>query len=427
MCLIAYMPSGKAMPADHMVAAHVNNNDGIGVMSSDGVHKFLGRKALKRAKRYIETLVQKKLAHAIHFRYATHGAVTAANCHPFELPNGNGWLMHNGVLNDYTAKSTREHSDTYFFAQEHVHADASLTEGDKHLEYWSAVAKKIGGNKLCIMLPDFRFILVNDDLGRYIDDIWYSQTYSLPSLQPRLSRWAGGNYAGGYGNYSGGYPYTGRYSEGYSASRGPYTNTGGYIGFETYAQWQERKRLERDNRRMPAKTIDETKLIGWRRHVDKESGTITYEKVDDNGKTDAERLADALDRRGVPGKLPASDDDKDRGPWLAWDRDKHGNDALDAALAAELKKLETNCALCFAADVPVDADNICEDCLREEASELDKGALLPGWAEPPKKETDTDAYAGECLDCGAKHDYVNHYYCGGMYCVGAGYKDTAKA
>ena len=424
MCLIAWVPAGKTMPDDNMVAAHRNNNDGIGIMSADGVHKFLGRKALPRAKRYIATLVERNIEHAIHFRYATHGAVTAANCHPFELPNGHGWLMHNGILSAYTSMATREHSDTYFFTQDITNSDASNTENDKHLDYWSDIAGRIGGNKLVVMLPDYRFILVNHSMGKYIDDIWYSQTYSLPDRNPRTSSpYVGSGYTGMYG--------AGYYREGWDSERGSYLNRGGYGGFTSYADWQARQKQARDNQREPRA------LIGWRRHVDPETKSITYEKVvDGTGTTDStdpvlERLNAAHDRRGTP----KADADK-ASPWAPWDRDKDGNDvpiagdstALDQALATELaKQLQTNCVLCFKADLPVDPDGICEDCLRQEAQELDKGALLTGWATvaDDKKSTE-EKDAGVCIDCGGKHDFVTHWYCGGAYCIGAGYKDQVN-
>jgi hypothetical protein len=58
---------------------------------------------------------------------------------------------------------------------------------------------------------------------------------------------------------------------------------------------------------------------------------------------------------------------------------------------------------------------------------LDKGALLTGWAtvaddKKPTEEKD----AGVCIDCGGKHDFVTHWYCGGAYCIGAGYKDQVN-
>ena len=125
MCLIAYVPAGKQMPDDYVESAYRQNDDGIGIMSEDGIRKFLGRKALKRARRYLRELHDDELEYAIHFRYATHGAVTQHNCHPHELPNGNGWLMHNGVLADYTARSTARDSDNGVFGSELTHGDAS--------------------------------------------------------------------------------------------------------------------------------------------------------------------------------------------------------------------------------------------------------------------------------------------------------------
>jgi hypothetical protein len=190
MCLIAYVPAGKSLPIENMKAAHFANDDGIGIMSSKGIWKFLGRKALKKAIKTVATLEAEKIEYAIHFRYKTHGDVILQNCHPFETPNKRAYVMHNGVLGQYTAKATKDCSDTGAFVREY------LTEvpEDNNMDYWSEVARHIGwGNKLCIMTYDFKFILVHGEAGTYRDGIWYSQTYSLPHIPVVYA----GSYSGG--------------------------------------------------------------------------------------------------------------------------------------------------------------------------------------------------------------------------------------
>lgn len=179
MCLIAYVPAGKSLPIENMKAAHFANDDGIGIMSRKGIQKFLGRKALRKAVKTVAQLEADKIEYAIHFRYKTHGDVILQNCHPFEAPNKRAYIMHNGVLGSYTAKATKLMSDTAAFVQEYLTA----VPEDNNMDYWSEVARHIGwGNKLCVMTHDFKFILVHGEAGTYRDGIWYSQTYSLPSV-----------------------------------------------------------------------------------------------------------------------------------------------------------------------------------------------------------------------------------------------------
>lgn len=178
MCLIAYIPAGKKLPVEHVKSAYRGNDDGIGIMSVYGVERFLGNKALKRALKYLETLHSIDAEYAIHFRYATHGEVSIANTHPFTLPNGAAWVMHNGVLSKWTDKATKLHSDTSVFVRERL-LNAPDT-GELNLDYWTVIAGEIGTNKLCVMTKLGHFIIVNKAYGTMRDGIWYSQTYSLP-------------------------------------------------------------------------------------------------------------------------------------------------------------------------------------------------------------------------------------------------------
>jgi hypothetical protein len=178
MCLIAYVPAGQVFPEDKFRLAAADNSDGIGIMSAkDGVAKFVGRKATKRALRYARALQARGVQHAVHFRYATHGRVDRANCHPHRMPVG-GWLMHNGVLSAYARLSTDERSDTAVFTE--TLTDVPETAGQQRTAYWHEVGRHIGSaNKLVVLHNDGRFEIVNATSGEWIDGVWYSQTYSL--------------------------------------------------------------------------------------------------------------------------------------------------------------------------------------------------------------------------------------------------------
>ena len=186
--------------------AYNKNNDGIGVMSIAGIEKFMGKKALKRARRYLETfLVPEAIPFAIHFRWATHGAVCMQNTHPYEAPTGNHWVMHNGILGITSGEATAAESDTAVYVRKYLHTLPDFS--DK--EFYEAVEQQIGwGNKLCIMDANGEFKLCNDDAGEWIGGIWFSNTYSLPSdkIPARAynygTSWGQGRYySSGYSNY----------------------------------------------------------------------------------------------------------------------------------------------------------------------------------------------------------------------------------
>lgn len=399
MCLIAHVPAGKKIPDDYIDSAYRGNDDGVGVMSEAGIEKFLGRKALKRAKRYIHALQDDEIEFGVHFRFATHGDVTAHNCHPHELPNGNGWLMHNGVLQAYTARATRRDSDTAIFASEHTDKAAV----DDWKTYWSKIAGDIGSNKLLIMLPDFQFITVNGDYGVERDGIWYSQTYSLPSP----------------------YKYTGPYAG--SHWRGPYQGTGGY--YKPYETPDSGTKQTLPNGTLTVVTesdgSQETRIYPTDKDAYGPLWIGNWQRIYDHGE---KRSYYRLNKQQLPApaskteSIPAADTCS---PWSAWERDKDGNDpiaadaALDKELAAHLRgDAPNNCQVCFKADVPTDDDGVCDDCLLAEMAAEDKLAAGRLIAHVP----------GTCIECAGKAHSGNTDFCGEAFCIGLGYamQEAAK-
>jgi predicted glutamine amidotransferase len=184
MCLIALSPKGALIPFEIMRHSNNTNGDGIGVMSADGIRKFMGKKKLKHARKYVErTLVPAGIPYAMHWRWATHGAVHIDNTHPYLAPTGKHWVMHNGVISLTTQESTKEESDTAVFVRKYMH-DAAPLDDDK---YYKIIENLIGwSNKLVVMDDEGKFRIVNDDAGVWIEGMWYSNTYSLPeSAKPK--------------------------------------------------------------------------------------------------------------------------------------------------------------------------------------------------------------------------------------------------
>lgn len=197
MCLIAYAPKGQMIPRHVLSHAAFQNDDGIGIMSKLGVNKYLGKKMVKKARRYIETvLVPENIPYAIHFRWATHGDVNLDNTHPYKTPEGTHYVMHNGIISLTTAESSAAESDTAVYVRKY------LAEMDKfdpkrtgaHIGY---------SNKLVIMDKSGNFVVCNESQGDWIEGVWYSNTYSLPSSFVPARSYAGTGYQGGWGGHTG--------------------------------------------------------------------------------------------------------------------------------------------------------------------------------------------------------------------------------
>lgn len=327
MCLIAYVPAGLAMPEENMQDAHRGNSDGIGVMSKMGVEKFVGRKALKRARRYIRQLTNGNIEHAIHFRFATHGDVTRANCHPHKLPNGNGWMMHNGVLHDYAKLASAQFSDTALYAATHTSMDASNENAG---DYWTKQELLIGHNKLVIMSPDYTFWIVNEKQGDWIDKIWYSQTYSLSSVG---WQWDYGDYKSRWSNYTPRIAMDNQFEE-YNPVTGQY---------EPRLYDPSVRRLE-----------------------------LAYDRHDTAGRMKEDRDEWAAWQRDKYGNDPKADEEP-----LPEDK------ALDAELAKYLEGDDMGCCELCGQHEKLDIDLLCEVCAQELAdsdSPSDDDGMLPSWS-----------------------------------------------
>jgi hypothetical protein len=148
-------------------------------MSRFGAEKFLGRKAGKRARRYLSWLVEKNEPYAVHWRMATHGEVTRNLCHPFRTQTG-ALVMHNGVITETARYSSKEDSDTSLFVRDYLF-DAPHPAADGALAYYRLIGTLIGRSNKLLVLHDETFHIVNEDSGVWsAEGIWYSNTYSLP-------------------------------------------------------------------------------------------------------------------------------------------------------------------------------------------------------------------------------------------------------
>lgn len=181
MCLIVYKPKEvRKLDWQILHRASQQNPHGAGFMwrTNGQLHVRKGLLSYQELKKEVKKLMSHELA--IHLRFATAGSVCAENCHPFSGP---GWaLMHNGHLNGFGCK-VRDYSDTRDFADMLAR---DYRSGDAiEADIGGGIDWIVEGSRLVFGFPDRPFVILNEDLGLWHRDVWYSNDWSFPG-RPRL-------------------------------------------------------------------------------------------------------------------------------------------------------------------------------------------------------------------------------------------------
>lgn len=184
MCVILYNESGKKLSKPFLEVAYNNNPHGYGIMwfEQNRVNTIKGICDFEQIWQITNML--QGMRYALHFRWRTAGKISDEQCHPFQVLNHEThgldlYMMHNGTI--FSMPKDPDKSDTQIFAERFT--DKILEKDPEYnLNYFNKLEKVIGGhNKMVFMTSDNRTFFVNKDSGKYIDNIWYSNTYSLQS------------------------------------------------------------------------------------------------------------------------------------------------------------------------------------------------------------------------------------------------------
>lgn len=184
MCLIV----AASKPVLHKVAvlqqAAAANPDGAGLMwaTRGRLHTLYGL-----TPRTVDRVIAKACAigrqghpHVLHFRLATHGAVSRTNAHPMIV--GPWGVAHNGILHAFRPPPKSTRSDTHIFVYECL-ARLPL-DWYRQEAYRRLVSASIGTSKLAVLDRTGRLVLFNEESGVWADGAWYSNTNAFP--RPRL-------------------------------------------------------------------------------------------------------------------------------------------------------------------------------------------------------------------------------------------------
>lgn len=171
MCLIIASHNGELPPNSLVENAYLDNKDGWGLVYGKSlcVRKGMDLPGAKKA-----IALAKGQPYIMHFRWATHGSVNAANTHPFRVSR-KAYMAHNGVLG--VDIKHPEFSDTWHLAR--ILEEIGFRPDWTKCEQWIKDMEEYVGpsNKLSFLTRD-GLSIVNEGMGKWHGGYWLSNEHS---------------------------------------------------------------------------------------------------------------------------------------------------------------------------------------------------------------------------------------------------------
>ncbi|WP_327139067.1 class II glutamine amidotransferase [Nocardia sp. NBC_01327] len=195
MCLLTFLPSGINPDIAALRNGARVNRDGHGfaVVTDTGILVGRGMDVEQVIDDF--TAVRSRHPHhpaLFHSRYATHGAVSIDNCHPFRLGRDNRTVLaHNGILPRRVQPAPYDpRSDTRIAAETYLPREPfgsyDTLRGRRCLESW------LGTSKLVLLTVDPSFnenaYVFNESAGIWEAGVWYSNPGYRPDASSGLLR-----------------------------------------------------------------------------------------------------------------------------------------------------------------------------------------------------------------------------------------------
>lgn len=187
MCLIAKMDKRADLPEYVAKHAQERNADGWGFMfAHDGrviAQRGMGDYAEFRAA--YDATVPDDVKVAVHWRMATRGAKTVANCHPFKVLDRDAhgqdvFLMHNGPQIARKCNGDAKRSDTREFAEDWLRPMLLSRPRFLRSPTFRKWLEEVTSERVLILEGCGKWHTFNADKWNKRDGVAYSNTYSLP-------------------------------------------------------------------------------------------------------------------------------------------------------------------------------------------------------------------------------------------------------
>ena len=210
MCLLTFIPDYVSPDMDRFKIAAQANPDGFGFAISTGkkIVTFHSMNFEEVANKFTDLRKTHQGPAVFHFRWATHGSETVANCHPFFLGNdGQSVVGHNGILPVAIPKGDTR-SDTKVFAQDIMPSVGGILSLDDD-EYFKKLEAWAKGSKLVFLTTNEDakqdFYILNEKDGHWDKDMWWSNySYEQPVYKTYTSYKSSGSLWG-YDDWDYGY------------------------------------------------------------------------------------------------------------------------------------------------------------------------------------------------------------------------------
>jgi hypothetical protein len=174
MC-IAILNTFGTLPESHIRNSFSNNPDGVGMawIQNGKIETFRTMKDIEKLiSLYKDIRTWNEYPILLHFRIGTHGRKDLTNVHPFSI-NSDLVMIHNGIVDSPVIDVNK--SDTYPLSLFLSKLDTyrNLIDEDS-LEFGFCESLAGTYSKIVFMNNEGRYSIVNEDLGHWIDNDWYS-------------------------------------------------------------------------------------------------------------------------------------------------------------------------------------------------------------------------------------------------------------
>ena len=186
MCIAILKPQGKQIKKSTLKECFISNPDGSGFMfnQDNSLHIFKGYMTFEEFWASYNTQDTASKNTLIHFRIKTHVIISKENCHPFIISEEIGFI-HNGII-DIDTKPLE--SDTMAFNREVLKKMPNIKTLIHNQSFQELLSFRIDGSKLVFLDNTGNYAIINEDLGLWDNDIWFSNDSYKP-YKPKKKKW----------------------------------------------------------------------------------------------------------------------------------------------------------------------------------------------------------------------------------------------